>query len=246
MGRVGWRARFTETRTLLKSTLANPHGARSGLPAASRRRSERRREDTRRRLLKATYEIIAERGFEGLVIQDITQRADVGYGSFYNHFASKDAIVSAAIEAAHLRTKQMYESLDGLTADRVEAFATDMRMWFHVSTADPLWGWFMIRTVLSAKDFRSGVADLLRRAIHAGLEDGSFRYADAEMAHEVIAGLLLLGTLKLASAEVSEDYADKIVATALKTLGVPEDKIALAMEKPLSELDLPPFLEAAD
>jgi AcrR family transcriptional regulator len=196
--------------------------------------------------MKATYEIIAERGFEGLVIQDITQRADVGYGSFYNHFASKDAIVSAAIDAAHLRTKHMYESLDGLTADRVAAFATDMRMWFHVSTADPLWGWFMIRTVLSAKDFRSGIADLLKRAIHAGLDDGSFNYSDAEMAHEVIAGLLLLGTLKLVSAEVSEDYADKIVATALRTLGVAEKRIAMAMEMPLPELDLPPFLEPGD
>ncbi len=235
-----------ETSILFKPPLANAHGAGNRLPAATRKRAERRREDTRRRLVKATYEIIAERGFDSLVIQDITQRADVGYGSFYNHFASKEAIVSAAIDAAHLRTKHMYESLDGLTEDRVEAFATDLRMWFHVSTADPLWGWFMIRTVLSAKDFRSGVADLLRRAIHAGLEDGSFSYGDAEMAHEVIAGLLLLGTLKLVSAEVSEDYADKIVATALRTLGVSESRIVAAMDKPLPELDLPPFLEAAD
>ncbi len=196
--------------------------------------------------MKATYEIIAERGFEGLVIQDITQRADVGYGSFYNHFASKEAIVDATIEAAQLRTKHMYEHLAGRTAGRVEAFATDLRMWFHVSTADPLWGWFMIRTVLSAKEFRSGVADLLKRAIHAGVEEGAFKHGDLEMAHEIVAGLLLLGTLKLVSAEVPEDYADKIVGAALKTLGVSDQKVEEAMEQPLPELDLPPFLEAAD
>jgi AcrR family transcriptional regulator len=196
--------------------------------------------------MKSTYEIIAERGFEGLVIQDITQRADVGYGSFYNHFPSKDAIVEAVIEAAHLRTKQMYEHLDGIATDRVEAFATDLRMWFHVSTADTLWGWFMIRTVLSAKEFRLEIASLLKRAVHAGLEDGAFKYGDAGMAHEIVAGLLLLGTLKLVSGEVSEDHADKLVATALRTLGVAEDKIAWALERPLPELALPPFLEAAD
>jgi AcrR family transcriptional regulator len=233
-----------ENAVLFKETPANASGRER--VQTTKRRTERRREDTRRRLMKAAYEIIAERGFEGLVIQDITQRADVGYGSFYNHFASKEAIVEATIEAAHLRTKQMYEGLDAHTADRVEAFAADLRMWFHVSTADTRWGWFMIRTVLSAKEFRSGVAELVKRAIRAGIDDGAFTHGDVEMAHEIIAGLLLLGTLKLVSAEVPGDYAEKIVGAALKTLGVSNKKIENAMKQPLPELDLPPFLEAAD
>jgi AcrR family transcriptional regulator len=220
---------------------------RSDQPRASaaKSRADRRREDTRRRLMKATYGIIAERGFEGLVIQDITERADVGYGSFYNHFASKEAIVSAVIEAAQLHAKHMYERLDGLTQDRVEAFATDLRMWLHVSTADTRWGWYTIRTVVSAPEFRASIAELLRRAVHAGVEDGAFKHVDLGMAHEVVAGLLLIGTLKLVSAEVSEDYANKIVATSLRTLGVADDKIEKALSAPLPEIDLPPFLEAA-
>jgi DNA-binding transcriptional regulator YbjK len=62
-------------------------------------RSERRREDARRRLMKAAYEIIAQRGLEGLIVQDVTETADVGYGSFYNHFSSKEAIVEAVNHA---------------------------------------------------------------------------------------------------------------------------------------------------
>jgi hypothetical protein len=52
---------------------------------APKSRSERRREDTRRRLMKAACEIIARRGFEGLLVKDITEAAEVGYGSFYYH-----------------------------------------------------------------------------------------------------------------------------------------------------------------
>ena len=37
------------------------------------------------------------------MIQEITQFADVGYGTFYNHFPSKDAVVDAVIESALLR-----------------------------------------------------------------------------------------------------------------------------------------------
>ena len=79
-----------------------PHDESPSEAPLPKSRFERRREDTRRRLMKATYEIIARRGFEGLVIQDITEAADVGYGSFYNHFLSKDAIVSAVTDAARL------------------------------------------------------------------------------------------------------------------------------------------------
>ena len=73
------------------------------MDAGPKSRSERRREDTRRKLMRAAYEIIADRGLEGLVIQEITQFADVGYGTFYNHFPSKDAVVDAVIESALLR-----------------------------------------------------------------------------------------------------------------------------------------------
>ncbi len=194
--------------------------------------------------MKATYEIIARRGLEGLVIQDITAAADVGYGSFYNHFLSKDAIVGATIDAARLHLKQMYERLDGLTADRAEAFAIDLRMWLHLSKADKIWGWFMIRTVLSGEELRSSVGGVLKRALQAGVKDGAFAPEDIDMAHEIVGGLLLLGTLKLVSADVADDYGDKIVGTALKTLGVPKDKVEHIMSKPLPELDLPPFLEA--
>src|SRR5262245_29092410 len=96
-------------------------------PAAPKGRMERRREDTRRRLMKATYEIIARRGLEGLVIQDITEAADVGYGSFYNHFSSKEAIVEAVIDAALARSAALYEGLASHASDHVERFAFEMR-----------------------------------------------------------------------------------------------------------------------
>jgi AcrR family transcriptional regulator len=221
---------------------AHVETASISLPAKSR--SERRREDTRRRLIKATYEIIARRGFEGLVIQDITAAADVGYGSFYNHFLSKDAIVSAAIDAAREHLKQMYERLDGLTADRAEAFAMDLRLWLHQSKTDNIWGWFMIRTILSGEELRSGVGGVLKRALDAGVRDGVFRPEDIDMAHEMIGGVLLLATLKLVSSDVPDDYPDKIVAAALKTLALPIPKIAEVMSKPLPNVELSPFLEA--
>lgn len=58
---------------------------------------------TRRRILDATREALAEEGLNDLTLKAITDRADVGAGSFYNLFQSKEAaileVVREAIEA---------------------------------------------------------------------------------------------------------------------------------------------------
>ena len=127
--------------------------------------------------MKATYEIIARHGLAGLVIQDITEAADVGYGSFYNHFASKDAIVAAVIEAARHYTRDIFRRLASTTSDLAEIFALELRASLQLSKADSTWGWFTIRTALSDEEFELGdrrriaaVAGCLRegRRVHRG------------------------------------------------------------------------------
>jgi AcrR family transcriptional regulator len=195
--------------------------------------------------MKATYEIIAKRGLEGLVIQDITEVADVGYGTFYNHFTTKDAIVAAVIDASRGFTKEIYRRLGEHASDRAEAFVLELLACLRLSKADKTWGWFIVRTVLSGEERRSWVAADLGRAIEICVEAGVFR-RDIEMAYEITSGLLLVGTLKLLRHEdVPEDYPEKIVQTILQHLDLPAPKIKSILSKPFPELQLPRFLEAA-
>ncbi|MEM9188321.1 MAG: TetR/AcrR family transcriptional regulator [Myxococcota bacterium] len=60
-------------------------------------RHERRRLRTRRDLLRATGELLVERGYEDLKIQDITDRADVARATFYVHFQHKQEAVWAVL-----------------------------------------------------------------------------------------------------------------------------------------------------
>jgi len=56
-------------------------------------RAERRRHETRSKLLDATRSLIHEVGYANLNVRAITERADLGYGTFYVYFADKDEIV---------------------------------------------------------------------------------------------------------------------------------------------------------
>jgi AcrR family transcriptional regulator len=218
---------------------------RKSATAAPKSRSERRREDTRRKLMRATYEIIAARGLEGLVIQDITEAADVGYGSFYNHFSSKEAIVAAVVDAVLAQSAALYEALGAHASDRVERLALEFRACLRQSQNDPVWGWFVLRAMMSGHEIRHSIGDRLRRSIEGGIAAGVFVADDAEMARQTVGGLLLLGTLKIVNGEEGGDYPEKLAATALKSLGVPPQKIESVLKKPLPDIAQPAFLAAA-
>lgn len=63
-------------------------------------RQDRRKERTRAALIEAAQHLLAEGDDAQASIQTITDRADVGFGSFYNYFSSKEELFEAAATAA--------------------------------------------------------------------------------------------------------------------------------------------------
>ena len=65
----------------------------AGPPPSDRR--QRRSAEIRERLFRAALEQFAKKGFTDTTVEDITNAADVGKGTFFNHFPSKDHILVA-------------------------------------------------------------------------------------------------------------------------------------------------------
>lgn len=68
-------------------------------------------------LLNAGKELFAEKGFQNTSIKDITNRSDVGYGTFYSYFDSKEALLEAAVDefAQHLIEYKSVREIKGLS-----------------------------------------------------------------------------------------------------------------------------------
>jgi len=56
-------------------------------------RFERRKNRTHKALKQAALELVLEKGFDSVTIQDIVDRADYGRGTFYLHFDDKESVV---------------------------------------------------------------------------------------------------------------------------------------------------------
>jgi AcrR family transcriptional regulator len=68
--------------------------------AAPSARADRRKSESRQRLLKAARRLFIERGYHATRPQDIARAADLGYGTFYLHFADKQDCFLAFAESA--------------------------------------------------------------------------------------------------------------------------------------------------
>jgi AcrR family transcriptional regulator len=76
-------------------------------------RRERRRLRTRRALLDAALELFSRRGIYATRLEDVTDRADLGKGAFYNYFAAKDQLIAELLsEAVDLLDRRYLEGLD--------------------------------------------------------------------------------------------------------------------------------------
>jgi AcrR family transcriptional regulator len=213
--------------------------------AALESRASRRKHETRVRLLEAAFRLMAERGMEAVAINEITEAADVGFGSFYNHFESKEAIYSAVVGTVF---ESFADALDVLVRDLddpAEVIAVSVRHTLLRVRREPLWGRFLLREGLSVHAMSHGLGPRLMRDIRKGVDAGRFKTPDPEMAFITVGGGVLgvIGAqLQLASREhpaiglsdeESASIPERAAAALLHALGLTFAQAEAVARRPL-------------
>ncbi len=82
----------------------------SAAPAIGLGRRERRAAETRLRLFRSALQLFADRGLSNVTVEDITEAADVGKGTFFNYFESKDHVLGVMAELQLARVREAAQS----------------------------------------------------------------------------------------------------------------------------------------
>jgi AcrR family transcriptional regulator len=175
--------------------------------------------------------VIGAKGSEAVTIQEITAAADVGFGSFYNHFDSKQAILEAVIEEALERQGQLLDGLSAGIADPAERVALALKANLAATVADPEWGWLMVRLRESNPDpFIERLGRRGLRDIEAGVEAGRFR-VDEPVSASVVIGAALFGVVRaVLDGRLQESAGVALAEYALRILGLShEDAAAISL-----------------
>jgi AcrR family transcriptional regulator len=190
---------------------------------------------------------MARKGIGATTIQEITDTADIGFGSFYNHFESKSAIVQAVMDEMIESYGDALDQLADTVDDPAEILAASVRYVVMRGSQDPTWGWFLLRTALPLAGIRVGFGARLLRDVRKGVEAGRFRVADGTHVAMAIGGSTLSMLASRLHGDLGEDAPEIAATLALKLVGLPARQADAIAERRLPELPLgsPKLGEAA-
>ena len=203
-------------------------------------RGARRRSETRARLVWAARELMARKGIGATSIQEITDTADVGFGSFYNHFTSKEAIAEAVMEEAVESFGDAADRLAETIADPAEVIAASVRHAIRRAAADEAWGWFLVRTALArAGGLRRGLGKRLARDVRNGVAARRFKMDDPAAAMLAAGGAVLAFIGARLQGEIGDDAPERAAAAVLRLLGLPAAEARQLASRPLPSIAAP-------
>jgi len=190
-----------------KRQLPRNQGKRMASKPSAPSRRVRRSAEIRERLFRSALELFARRGFAQTTVEDITEAADVGKGTFFNYFPSKDHILLAfgemqlgKLEAAVAEARSSNQSIEDF-----------LRVLPERMTQEPTRNPGIVRTLLQAylstTAVREAMVDMQRRVhglhtqiVQMGQERGEIRtdIAATELAsvfRQTVFGTLLMWSL---------------------------------------------------
>jgi AcrR family transcriptional regulator len=116
---------------------------------------DRRVKRTQKLLAKALITLTLEKGYEAVTIREITERADVGYATFFRHYRDKDALLH---DVAEVVLDELLELLGREPSDADPATVGTLIFRFVQEQSE------VIRALLGSR----GSADLRQQIIEAG------------------------------------------------------------------------------
>ncbi|MET3803162.1 AcrR family transcriptional regulator [Nakamurella sp. UYEF19] len=198
-------------------------------------RLDRRKARTRAALIGAARQLLAHDGGADSSIQEITELADVGFGSFYNHFATKAALFDTAVAETLEEHGALLDQITAGLDDPAEVFASGVRLTVRLQRTHPQIARIISNTGSNYLTSGSGLAPRALRDITAAHAAGRFDIADPAIALACTGGALL-GVLDLVKRKPKlqiDRVADELAINLLRMFGLTGDEAREIASRPL-------------
>ena len=206
-------------------------------PAPRTSRPARQKARTRGALIEAAKTLFAAEGSTDVSIQEITDAADVGFGSFYNHFSTKAELFDAAIDATFEEHAAWLDELLKDEADPAVVFAMSLRLSGRLVATNPKMAQVMMNATGRLLGSKVGMAPRALRDIRNAAAAGRFEVSDPQVGLACAAGALV-GVLHLLAANPELDVAsvtDEMTYHVLRMFGMTRAEATAMVALPLSE-----------
>lgn len=146
------------------STLVEAPVTDGPAPPPGTGRRQRRAAETRLRLFRCALQLFAERGFSSVTVEEITEAADVGKGTFFNYFESKDHVLGVMAE---IQVGKVKEAAAKAIGGR-QAIHSVLRQLVRRLAEEPGRNPRLARAMISSFLASESVREIVKRNMHEG------------------------------------------------------------------------------
>lgn len=189
-------------------------------------RQTRRKNATRAKLVAAAGALIARQGADATRIQEITDEADVGFGSFYNHFSSKEEIVEAVLSETLVSQAAAVAELVKQIDDPAEVISAAHRSFVRRALSDPDWAWLLVRLDVSHDLVSNALGPFARRDLKAAIKAGRLSVPNESIALSAQGGAMIAVMRAVIDGNAPKDADVFHAEGVLRMLGLPADEAA--------------------
>lgn len=185
-------------------------------------RRERKKEETRHRIVGTAVDLFQRNGFEATTVDEISERADVAKGTFFNYFPRKEAILEAVHEMQIVEIEAASDEILASDRSAIEMMVESTRRGCEIYTRARDVSRAVILNVLknppgtsaSAMKTHERIQAVVQRFIEKGVATGALRAdLDVERATYLVRGNFFFTMLVwLCCPEPPYDLKEEMVA----------------------------------
>ncbi|MCE1116790.1 MULTISPECIES: TetR/AcrR family transcriptional regulator [Pseudomonas] len=219
------------------STVPPPQGAAADAKPAAMPRGLKSKLRTRKKLIDSVQRLIAVKGFEQMTIEDITNGADVGFGTFYNHFHSKEDIATALFLERNQEIERVIEVISASEQDRALSIAYVQKLFLTQAIQNEIWGWYIVRAHGTHKIMSDSFNEQAKADIAQGVAQGRFDVACVDAAAQITIAGLIAAMRNLLEGEAAPNTVNNTVECFMRLYGLTPKEA-----KQIANVELPAYV----
>ncbi len=191
-----------------------------------------RQERNREALVLAGYKVMSKKGIDAATMQEIAELADVGAGTVYSYFKSKDDLAVAVLERVMFNLSLRIEAVTDGFEDPAQVYAYGVRQVLEAATGDRRWKQLLHRAEVIANAMFNRMGPFAIRDIELATKAGRFKVKDAKLTFKLASFAIIGASRGITQGILARSAIDETVVRLLCMNGLSETEAIVLATRP--------------
>jgi AcrR family transcriptional regulator len=183
-------------------------------------RVARRQRRNREALIDAARAIMTDKGVDAATMLEIAQLADVGAGTVYNYFKSKDDLAIVVLETLMHELALKIQAVTDTFDDPAQVYAYGVRTVLDTAITNIHWAQMLNRAEVIADALFRVMGPFAIRDLRLASQAGRFEVSNADLVWRLTSHALIGAGLAITSGQMPASAADQVIVRLLCMTGI--------------------------